>query len=144
MERPVNDKDDGACAAPRGPLGSDRGAALLLVIVLSTIALVIMTTVLYMITVSTQLSGAEKRYRTAHEAAVERPVEVEQVLDSLAEVLILEDWPLQVHGDGEPLKRDELETRQRQLQDELRKKAEEQRKKLQEEQDKAKTGAPAN
>jgi invasion protein IalB len=46
--------------------------------------------------------------------------------------------------DGEPLKRDELETRQRQLQDELRKKAEEQRKKLQEEQDKAKTGAAAN
>jgi invasion protein IalB len=41
---------------------------------------------------------------------------------------------------GEPLKRDELETRQRQLQDELRKKAEEQRKKLQEEQDKAKAG----
>jgi invasion protein IalB len=47
--------------------------------------------------------------------------------------------------DGPPLKRDELEARQRQLQEELRKKAEEQRKKLQEEQDKAKAGtATAN
>jgi invasion protein IalB len=47
--------------------------------------------------------------------------------------------------EGPPLKRDELEARQRQLQEELRKKAEEQRKKLQEEQDKAKAGtATAN
>jgi invasion protein IalB len=45
--------------------------------------------------------------------------------------------------DGPPLKRDELESRQRQLQEELRKKAEEQRKKLQEEQDKAKAGGAA-
>lgn len=43
--------------------------------------------------------------------------------------------------EGEPLKQDELEARQRQLQDELRKKAEEQRQRLQAEQEKAKQGA---
>ena len=42
--------------------------------------------------------------------------------------------------DGEAIKQDELEKRQRELADELRKKAEAQRKKLQEEQEKAKTG----
>jgi hypothetical protein len=60
---------------PIAPVGhgrpaSERGAALLLVLVLSAIALVIMTTVLYMVTMGTQLSGSEKRYRTAHEAAL--------------------------------------------------------------------------
>jgi hypothetical protein len=53
-----------------GPGRKDRGAALLLVIVLSTIALLIMTTVLYMVMMGTGLSGSEKRYRTAHEAAL--------------------------------------------------------------------------
>jgi invasion protein IalB len=42
--------------------------------------------------------------------------------------------------DGEPLKQDELEARQRQLQEELQQKAEEQRRKLQEAQSKAKQG----
>ena len=49
---------------------SERGVALILVLVLSTIALLVMTTVLYVITTGTQLSGSEKRYRTAHEAAL--------------------------------------------------------------------------
>jgi invasion protein IalB len=40
--------------------------------------------------------------------------------------------------DGEPLRQDELEARQRKLQEELQNKAEEQRRKLQEEQEKAK------
>ncbi len=42
--------------------------------------------------------------------------------------------------DGPPMKQDELEARQRQLQEELRKKAEEQRQRLQEEMNKAKEG----
>ena len=42
--------------------------------------------------------------------------------------------------DGEPLQQDELEARQRQLQEELQKKAEEQRQRLQAEQEKAKQG----
>jgi hypothetical protein len=50
--------------------GSERGVALVLVLVLSTIGLIVMTTVLYMITMGTQISGSEKRYRTAHEAAL--------------------------------------------------------------------------
>jgi hypothetical protein len=49
---------------------SERGVALVLVLVLSTIGLLVMTTVLYVITMGTQISGSEKRYRTAHEAAL--------------------------------------------------------------------------
>lgn len=48
---------------------SERGAVLLLVIVLSAIVLAVMTSLLYMIMVGSQISGIEKRYRTAHDAA---------------------------------------------------------------------------
>jgi hypothetical protein len=54
----------------RQQTGSERGVALILVLVLSAIGLLVMTTVLYVITMGTQLSGSEKRYRTAHEAAL--------------------------------------------------------------------------
>ena len=50
--------------------GRERGVALILVLVLSAIGLIVMTTVLYVITMGTQISGSEKRYRTAHEAAL--------------------------------------------------------------------------
>jgi hypothetical protein len=40
------------------------------VLVLSAIGLLVMTTVLYVITTGTQISGTEKRYRTAHEASL--------------------------------------------------------------------------
>jgi hypothetical protein len=48
---------------------SERGAVLLVVIVLSAIVLAVMTSLIYMIMVGTQISGIEKRYRTAHDAA---------------------------------------------------------------------------
>jgi hypothetical protein len=48
---------------------SERGAVLIVVIILSAIVLAVMTTLLYMIMVGTQISGIEKRYRTAHDAA---------------------------------------------------------------------------
>jgi len=48
---------------------SEKGAVLLLVLILSAVALAVMTTLLYMITVGTQISGTEKRYRTVRDAA---------------------------------------------------------------------------
>ena len=48
---------------------SERGVVLLVVIVLSAIVLAVMTSLIYMITVGTQVTGIEKRYRTAHDAA---------------------------------------------------------------------------
>ncbi len=48
---------------------NERGVVLLIVIVLSTIVLAIMTTLIYMITVGTQISGLEKRYLTVRDAA---------------------------------------------------------------------------
>jgi hypothetical protein len=48
---------------------AERGATLLIVIVLSTIVLAVMTTLIYMITVGTQISGPTKRYLTLRDAA---------------------------------------------------------------------------
>lgn len=50
-------------------LGSERGTVLILVIVLSAIALAVTTTMLYIVTTATQVTGMQKRYRTAREAA---------------------------------------------------------------------------
>ena len=57
-------------AGARKLFGAERGVALILVLVLSGIGLIVMTTVLYVIMIGTQMSGSEKRYRTTHEAAL--------------------------------------------------------------------------
>jgi len=51
-------------------LRSERGVVLVMVIVLSAVALAIMTALIYMITIGTQVSGLQKRYKTALEAGV--------------------------------------------------------------------------
>lgn len=50
-------------------LKSDKGVVLLVVLILSAVALAVMTALLYMVTTGTQISGMEKRYKTAKEAA---------------------------------------------------------------------------
>lgn len=50
-------------------LGNEKGIALALVLVLSLIALGIMTGLIYMLTSGTQVSGVQKRYKTTLEAA---------------------------------------------------------------------------
>jgi hypothetical protein len=67
---------------------SERGVALVLVLVLSAIGLLVMTTVLYVITMGTQISGSEKRYRTAHEAALGGIDIVRKILQDQAESVI--------------------------------------------------------
>jgi len=47
---------------------NEKGVALIIVIVLSAVALAIMTALIYMITMGTQISGLQKRYKTALEA----------------------------------------------------------------------------
>lgn len=51
-------------------LRSEKGMVLLMVIVLSAVSLLIMTTLIYMITMGTQVSGLQKRYKTALEAGI--------------------------------------------------------------------------
>src|SRR5574341_2459701 len=51
-------------------LGSERGIVLIVVIVLSAVALALMTALIYMITTGTQISGLQKNYKTALEAGV--------------------------------------------------------------------------
>ncbi|HEX9021051.1 MAG TPA: pilus assembly PilX N-terminal domain-containing protein, partial [Nitrospirota bacterium] len=51
-----------------GMRNSEKGVALLVVIVLTAVALAIMTTLIYMITSGTRMSGMQKRYKTALEA----------------------------------------------------------------------------
>ena len=48
---------------------SERGAVLIVVVILSAIALAVATSLLYMITTGTKLSGMEQRYRTARDAS---------------------------------------------------------------------------
>jgi hypothetical protein len=51
-------------------LRTERGVVLVMVIVLSAVALLIMTTLIYMITTGTQVSGLQKRYKTALDAGI--------------------------------------------------------------------------
>jgi len=51
-------------------LSTEKGIALVMILVLSAIALAIMAGLIYMITTGTQLSGMQKRYKTAFEAGV--------------------------------------------------------------------------
>ena len=51
-------------------LKNEKGIALVMVLVLSAIILVIMAGLIYMLTTGTQLSGMQKRYKTALEAGV--------------------------------------------------------------------------
>lgn len=48
---------------------SERGAVLIVVVILSAIALAVATSLLYMVTAGTKISGMEKRYRTARDAS---------------------------------------------------------------------------
>jgi len=54
----------------RGWRGNEKGLALVMILILSAIALAIMAGLIYMITSSTQISGMQKRYKTALEAGV--------------------------------------------------------------------------
>ena len=47
---------------------SEKGMALVIVLILSAVALALMTALIYMITSGTQMSGLQKRYKSALEA----------------------------------------------------------------------------
>ena len=51
-------------------LSTEKGIALVMVLILAAIALAIITGLIYMITSTTQISGMQKRYRTALEASI--------------------------------------------------------------------------
>jgi len=51
-------------------LRNERGIALVMILVLAAISLAIMAALIYMITAGTQVSGMQKRYRTALDAGV--------------------------------------------------------------------------
>ncbi len=53
-----------------GHHANEKGIALVMVLLLSVIALAIMAGLIYMLTVGTQISGMQKRYKTALEAGV--------------------------------------------------------------------------
>jgi hypothetical protein len=49
-------------------LSSEKGLALVMILILAAIALAIMAGLIYMVTVGTQISGVQKRYQSAREA----------------------------------------------------------------------------
>jgi hypothetical protein len=51
-------------------LRSEKGIVLVVVLVLAAVALALMTAMIYMITIGTQTSGLQKRYKTALEAGI--------------------------------------------------------------------------
>jgi len=61
---------EGAFKHVMSGLGSERGMALVVVLVLSAAALAIITALLYMLTIGTGISGAQKRYRSAVDAGI--------------------------------------------------------------------------
>jgi len=66
----IVDSQERASTEARKDGWAERGVALVLVLVLSAVGMIIMTTVLYVLMMGTSLSGAGKRFRTAHEAAL--------------------------------------------------------------------------
>lgn len=52
----------------RAAIGNERGIALVIVMVLSAIALAVMSALIYMVVRGTEISGMQKRYATAYEA----------------------------------------------------------------------------
>jgi hypothetical protein len=76
--------------APRGALSlqrkSENGVVLLMVLILSAIALAIMTALIYMITIGTQTSGMQKRYRTALEAGIAGSDVLAQVIEARGDI----------------------------------------------------------
>jgi hypothetical protein len=69
----------------RGPLSSEKGVVLVIVIVLSAVALVFMTALIYMITSGTRVSGLQKRYKTALDAGVGGGNAFYQLIETRAE-----------------------------------------------------------
>jgi hypothetical protein len=54
----------------KGLLSTEKGIALVMILILSAIALAIMAGLIYMITTGTQISGMQKKYKTAGEAGL--------------------------------------------------------------------------
>lgn len=56
-------------SSQRSAISNERGIALVMILILSGIALAIMAGLIYMLTSGTQISGMQKRYKTALEAS---------------------------------------------------------------------------
>lgn len=64
----------------RTPLGSQRGTALVVVLMLAAISLSIMTALLYLVISGTEISGMSKNYKTAKEAGLGGTEIVQQII----------------------------------------------------------------
>lgn len=66
----INPAKNGTTAHPRhNPLYNESGVALGMILILSAISLAFMSALIYMTTTATQMSGGQKRFKTALEAA---------------------------------------------------------------------------
>lgn len=70
MNKKIEWRKDLEVGRKRALLFSEKGIALVMVLVLSVIALAIMSGLLYMVISGTQISGIQKRYETALESGV--------------------------------------------------------------------------
>ena len=70
---------------------AERGVALVVVLVLSGIMLAIMTALVYMITVGTQMSGSQKQYKTALQAGLAASDILYQIIGYRGNTLSMDD-----------------------------------------------------
>lgn len=54
---------------PRGPLGNERGIALVMALIITLVVFMLIMSTMYVVNTATKLSGAGKRFATAAEAA---------------------------------------------------------------------------
>lgn len=73
---------------PASEISSQRGVALVMVLILSAISLAIMAGLIYMTTAGTQISGAQKKYKTALEASLGGADFIFQVIENRGDPLI--------------------------------------------------------
>jgi hypothetical protein len=76
----ITEKGEERQTAPPRHRKSEKGVVLLLVLILCAVSLAIITALMYLITTGTQMSGMQKRYRTALEAGLAASDIVTQVI----------------------------------------------------------------
>jgi hypothetical protein len=79
-ENYITEKGEERQTAPPRHRKSEKGVVLILVLILCAVSLAIITALIYMITSGTQMSGMQKRYRTALEAGLAASDIVTQVI----------------------------------------------------------------
>ncbi|MDA8089000.1 MAG: hypothetical protein M0Z61_02075 [Nitrospiraceae bacterium] len=82
------------------PINNERGLTLVIVMVLSVVALLIMSALIYMVQAGTEISGMQKRYATALDAGMGGLSMEKQIIDTLGIPGFQAGFPFQFSAEG--------------------------------------------